>query len=110
MQTIVELALECPFELRIGQVSRMDIEVVHVNRDAGIFESDDYFDRIVFLASVECEKRVFIEPQVLENAFEILLWSGLGQSSLRTLLFSSSLGLCARAAGARVAVVVDSAA
>jgi hypothetical protein len=86
MQTIVELALECPFELRIGQVSRMDIEVVHVNRDAGIFESDDYFDRIVFLASVECEQRVFIEPQVSKDAFEILLWSGFGQSSLRNSL------------------------
>ena len=78
----------------------MDFEVVRVNRDGRVFERDYDFDRVILLTSVEREQRVFIEPQVLENAFEILLWSGLGQSSLRTLLFSSSLGLCARAASA----------
>ena len=78
----------------------MDFEVVRVNRGGGIFERDNYLDRVILLTSVEHEQRVFIEPQVSEDTFEILLWSGFGQSSLRTSLFSSSLGLCARAASA----------
>ena len=88
----------------------MDFEVVRVNRDGRVFERDYDFDRVILLTSVEREQRVFIEPQLSEDAFEILLWSGFGQSSLRTSLFSSSLGLCAGTACARVAVVVDAAA
>jgi hypothetical protein len=86
----------------------MDFEVVRVNRDGRVFERDYDFDRVILLTSVEREQRVFIEPQLSEDAFE--LWSGFGQSSLRTSLFSSSLGLCAGTARTRVAVVVDAAA
>jgi hypothetical protein len=68
VQAIVEVALKCPFELRVGQVSRMDLEVVRVNRNVGILERDDYFDRVILLTSVEREQRVFIKPQVLEDA------------------------------------------
>jgi hypothetical protein len=46
----------------------MDLEVVRVNRNVGILERDDYFDRVILLTSVEREQRVFIKPQVLEDA------------------------------------------
>ena len=46
----------------------MDFEVVRVNRDGRVFERDYDFDRVILLTSVEREQRVFIKPQVLEDA------------------------------------------
>ena len=88
MQAIVKLTLERPFQLRISQVSRMEFEIIGVNRHRRILEGDDDLDRVVLQARVEREQRVFIKTQMCTDAFEILLWSGVEQSSLRDSQFT----------------------
>ena len=56
VQTIVELALQAPFELGVVQITRMQIEIVSVHRDGGIFELDDEFYAIALGASREVEQ------------------------------------------------------
>src|SRR5271168_3332806 len=43
VQRVVELALEAPLELMVVEVAGMEIEVIGVDRDGCVFESDDEF-------------------------------------------------------------------
>ena len=53
MQTIIDLALEAPFELRMVQIARVQIEVIGVYWDTWILELDDQFNAIALGASIE---------------------------------------------------------
>jgi hypothetical protein len=68
MQTIVELALQAPLELRAVQVTRMQIEVVSVHRDRWILELDDQLHAIALRASGEIEQRVLVETELSKHA------------------------------------------
>src|SRR5579863_7477099 len=46
VQTIVELPLQGPLELRAVQIARMQVEVVSVHRHRRILELDDQFDAV----------------------------------------------------------------
>lgn len=55
VQAIVKLTLERPFKLRIGEVARVEFEIVGVNRNGRVLEGDDEFDRVILQARVEGE-------------------------------------------------------
>jgi len=70
MKTVVELALERPFELRMIQVSRVQVEVVSVNRDRRILEPDDDLYAVAFSPRTEVEQGMLIQAQLLQNTAE----------------------------------------
>jgi len=55
MQAVIELALEAPFKLGIVQVTRVQIEVIGVDRDGRIFELDHQFNAVALGASGEID-------------------------------------------------------
>jgi hypothetical protein len=70
VQTIIELALEAPFELRMVQIARVQIEVIGVYWDTWILELDDQFNAIALGASIEIEQWMLVEAELSENTFE----------------------------------------
>src|SRR5579872_6743086 len=53
MQSVVKLALKTPFELRIVEIPRMQVEVISVDRNALILELDDDLNSVAFRARGE---------------------------------------------------------
>ena len=74
MQAIVELALQTPFELRIVQVTWMQIEIIRVHRDGRILELNDEFYSIALGASREVEQWMLVKTQLGENAVQPWIW------------------------------------
>ncbi len=70
MQAVVELALEGPLELRVVEVAGVQFEVVGVDLQAGVFESDDDLDAVTLRARVKGQQRMFVEAELFEDAFE----------------------------------------
>jgi hypothetical protein len=70
VQTIIELALEAPFELRMVQIARVQIEVIGVYRDTWILELDDQLNAIALGASIEIEQWMLVEAELSENTFQ----------------------------------------
>jgi len=70
MQTVVELPLKAPFELRVIKIPWMQVKVVGVHRDWRVLELDDYFYSISLIACSEIEKGVFIKAKLGKNAVE----------------------------------------
>ncbi len=83
MQAVIELPLECPFELRILDVARMELEVIGVHGYRRILERDDDLDRFAFQPRVKRQQWMLIQTQVLEDAFKVLLRSEIGQLGLQ---------------------------
>src|SRR5438270_5461376 len=48
VQSVVELALEAPFELRVVEIAGVQVEIVGVDRDVFVFECNDDFDAVAF--------------------------------------------------------------
>ena len=46
MQCVVELALKAPLELRVVEIARMQIEIIRMNRNCGVFKLDNDFHRV----------------------------------------------------------------
>jgi len=55
VQTIVELALEAPFKLRMIQVARVQLKIVGMHRDDRVLELDNDFHRFALGAGIEIE-------------------------------------------------------
>jgi hypothetical protein len=70
VQTVVELALKFPLELRMIKVPGMKFEVVGMDRDCWLFEVDDYFHPFTFGPGREIQQRVLVEFQLSQNTFE----------------------------------------
>jgi len=70
VQGIVELALETPFELRIVEVARVEIEIVGVHGDGFVFEFDDDLNALAFGASGKVQKRMLVEVELGLDAVE----------------------------------------
>jgi hypothetical protein len=70
VQAIVKLALKAPFELRIVQIARMQIEVIRVHWDAWIPKLDDQLDAIALGARIEIKQRMLVETKLGENALQ----------------------------------------
>lgn len=58
------MALEGPLELRVVQISRMQIEVIGVDRDRRILELDDQLNPVTLGSRRKVEQRMVIEPQL----------------------------------------------
>ena len=70
MQAVIELALEAPFKLRIVQVTRVQIEVIGVDRDGRILELDHQLNALALGASREIEQRMLVKAELGEDAFD----------------------------------------
>lgn len=70
MQAVIELALEAPFKLGIVQVTRVQIEVIGVDRDGRILELDHQFNALALGASGKLEQWMLVEAELRENAFD----------------------------------------
>jgi hypothetical protein len=70
MQTVVELALESPLELRMIEIPGMKLEEICMHRNRGIFEVDDYFHGFALRAGGEIEKRMLVELKLRQDAFK----------------------------------------
>jgi len=68
MQAVVELALKTPFELRVIEIARVQIEIIGVDRDRRILEVNDYFDAFALGARVERHQGMFIQKQLRADA------------------------------------------
>jgi hypothetical protein len=64
VQAVIELALECPLELRMVKIARMKFEIIGVNFNGRVFEIDDYFYAISLLASVKREEWVLVKSEL----------------------------------------------
>jgi len=64
VEGVVELALEAPFELRVVEVTGVEIEVVGVHGDAFVFELDDDLYGFAFGPGGEGQQWVFVEPEL----------------------------------------------
>ena len=62
MQTVVELALEFPLELRVIEVAGMKFEVVGMDRNRGTLKIDNDFHCLALGASGKIQQRVLVEP------------------------------------------------
>ena len=70
MQRVIKLPLEAPLKLRIIEISRMQVEVVGMHRNALVLELDDDFDAIALRVSGEVQKGMFVKPKLRENAVQ----------------------------------------
>ena len=61
VQSVIELALEVPFELWMVEVAGMQIEIVGVNRNGFVLELDDDFYAVGVRARREVQEWVLIE-------------------------------------------------
>jgi hypothetical protein len=57
MQRVEELTLETPFELRVIEIARMQVEKISVHRNRFIFELYDDFYAVAFRTRVEVQER-----------------------------------------------------
>ena len=70
VQRVVELALEAPFELRVVEVARVQVEIIRVHRDRGVFELDDDFHAFALGARGEVQQRMLVEAELGEDSVE----------------------------------------
>jgi len=74
VQAIEQLALKGPFELRMVQIPRMDLEIVRMHGDVRVLEFYDDFDAFPLLPRVEVEQRMLVEAELGQYAIEA--WFG----------------------------------
>ena len=70
VQRVVELALEAPFKLRVVEVARVQVEVIRVHRDRGVFELNDYFHAFALGARGEIQQRMLVETELGEDSVQ----------------------------------------
>src|SRR4051794_30327281 len=70
VQRVIKLPLEAPLELRIVQISRMEIEIVRMHWNAVILELDDDLHALVLRACREGQQRMLIQAQLREYAVQ----------------------------------------
>jgi hypothetical protein len=70
VESVEELALEGPLELRVVEVARVQLETVGVHRDRFVFELDDDLDTFAFGAGGEIQQWMFVEAELSEDAVE----------------------------------------
>ena len=70
MQRVEELTLETPFELRVIEIARMQVEKISVHRNRFIFELYDDFYAVAFRTRVEVQERMLIQTQLSKDAVE----------------------------------------
>jgi hypothetical protein len=61
VERVVELALEAPFELRVIEVAGMEIEIVRMHRNRGIFELDDDFHAVALGPRRKVQEGMLVE-------------------------------------------------
>lgn len=62
VQAVKDLPLESPFELRIIEIARMQVEVVGVERRLSKPWTNDEFDSFSLFSSVEHDQRMLVKP------------------------------------------------
>lgn len=70
MQAVEELALEGPLKLRVVQIAGMKLEIVGMHGNVRVLKLDDDFDGVAFVAGIEIEQRMFVEPELVKHALE----------------------------------------
>jgi len=55
VQGVEELALKAPFELWMVEVARMEIKIIGMHRNGGVFELNDNFHTLAFGARGEVQ-------------------------------------------------------
>ena len=68
MQSVVQLPLELPFELRVIQIARMHFIKVGMHGHGAMHELDADLDAIALGLRAETQQGVLIEAQLLEHA------------------------------------------
>lgn len=76
MQAIIELALERPLELRMIKVPGMKLKIISVHRNTRIFEFNDDFHALGLGARAEVEQRMFVQPELVQNALQTVAVGG----------------------------------
>src|SRR6266702_6749139 len=69
VQRVEKLALKTPFELRVIEIARVQVEIVSVHRNALVFELNDDLDALALGAGGEIQQWVLIQAQLREDAF-----------------------------------------
>jgi hypothetical protein len=83
VQTVIELALESPLELRVVEVPGMKFEVIGMNWNRWIPELDHDLHGLALGAGRKIKQRVFVESQLRQNALKP--WVGiLGHDTILT--------------------------
>jgi hypothetical protein len=70
VQCVEELALEAPFELRVVEVARVQVEIVGVDWNRFVFELDDDLDAFAFGAGGKAQQWMLVEEELSEDAVE----------------------------------------
>lgn len=70
MESVVELALEAPFELRIIKIASVQVEIVSMHGNALVFELDDDLHAVAFSACRKGQEGMFVKTKLRENALE----------------------------------------
>jgi len=70
VERVEKLALKAPFELRMIEIARVQIEIVSMHGDGLIFELNNDLDALTFGASGEIQQRMLVETQLRENSVE----------------------------------------
>jgi hypothetical protein len=65
VQTVEELALEGPLELRIVKVAGVQFEIVNVDGWIGETRADDDFDGLTLVAGIELDERMLVEAKLV---------------------------------------------
>src|SRR5579863_4120124 len=68
VQCVKKLALEAPFELRVVEVARVQVEIVCVDGDGFVFELDDDLDAFALGAGGEIQQWMFIETKLRQHS------------------------------------------
>src|SRR5271165_3783572 len=77
VQSVIELVLQMPGELRMIEVAGMDRKHIGVNGDGRVLQVDQNFDRSTVLARGKGEQRMLIELQMVEDSLQ-----GIGHASI----------------------------
>jgi hypothetical protein len=85
VEGVVELALETPFELRVVEVAGMQIEIICVDGERGLFELNDDLDAFALGARGEIQQGMFVEKQLRLHAVQ----AGMGGFGHRGILLES---------------------
>src|ERR1700730_14489754 len=84
MQTVVELALEFPLELRMIEVAGMKFEVVGMDRNRGTLEIDNDFHCLILGTGGKNQQRGAVALAPNDARVALTAFSGLGVLISRT--------------------------
>jgi hypothetical protein len=70
VESVKELALEAPFELRVVKIARVQVEIIRVDGDGFVLELDDDLDAFALGARGKIQQGMLVKTKLRQHSLE----------------------------------------